>query len=124
MLAAVRGTPGPSMLSGAAAAIAAATFTVAVAPAVPIALAGLAAMGVSWSLFLSSVIATLQGAEVGMLGRVMALFAALLIGSTTVGGPIAAFLADLADPRAPFLLGALAAIASAQIGRGPKPGPA
>jgi hypothetical protein len=33
-----------------------------------------------------------------MLGRVMALFAALLIGGTTVGGPIAAFLADFADP--------------------------
>ena len=59
---------------------------------------------------IAAVIATLQTAEPAMTGRVMAIFAAVLLGGTAAGGPPASFLATLAGPRWPFLLGAVAAV--------------
>jgi hypothetical protein len=84
--------------------------TIAVAPTVPTAIAGLAGVGLAWSLVLTSVIAVLQSADPRMLGRVMSLFAVVLLGGTSAGGPIAASVAAAIGPRAPFLVGAIAAI--------------
>jgi MFS family permease len=87
----------------------------AVAPTVPVTLVGLAGVGLAWSLVLTSVIAVLQSADPRMLGRVMSLFAVVLLGSTSAGGPIASTLASSIGPRAPFVLGAGAAVAAIVI---------
>jgi MFS family permease len=50
-----------------------------------------------------------------MLGRVMSLFAVVLLGGNAAGGPIAATLATSIGPRAPFILGAAAALAAIAI---------
>jgi len=47
-----------------------------------------------------------------MLGRVMSLFAVVLLGGTSAGAPITASVATTIGPRAPFLLGAAAAVAA------------
>jgi MFS family permease len=78
-------------------------------------LAGLAGIGLAWSLVITSVIAVLQSADPRMLGRVMSLFALVLLGSASAGGPIASFVASSMESRAPFVLGAGAAIAATII---------
>jgi MFS family permease len=115
LLGAARGAPGPGAIARAAAIMAGSMVTVAVAPTVPAAIAGLAGVGLAWSLVLVSVIAVLQSADPRMLGRVMSLFAVVLLGGTSAGGPIAASVAAAIGPRAPFLLGAGAAVAAAVI---------
>jgi MFS family permease len=87
----------------------------AAAPTVPAALAGLAGVGLAWSLVITSVLAVLQRAEPAMLGRVMSLFALVLLGSAAAGGPIASSVATSIGPRAPFVLGAGAAAAAILI---------
>jgi MFS family permease len=84
---------------------------------VPVALAGLAGIGFSWSLFIASTIATLQTAERALLGRVMSWLAVVLIGGTAAGGPLAGTVAALCGPRALFVVGAAAALATASIVR-------
>jgi MFS family permease len=115
LLGAARGAPGPKAIARAAAIMAGSMATVALAPTVPVAIAGLAGVGLAWSLVLISVIAVLQSADPRMLGRVMSLFAVVLLGGTSAGGPIAASVAATIGPRAPFLLGAGAAIAAMVI---------
>ncbi len=112
VIAAARGAPGPRTIAPAAAIMAGSMAVTAVAPNVPTALAGLAGVGLAWSLVLVSVIAVLQSADPHMLGRVMSLFAVVLLGGTSAGGPIAESVATMAGPRAPFLLGAAAAAAA------------
>lgn len=114
---AARGMPGPRTLGLAAAVMAGSMTATATAPARPAALAGLAGIGLGWSIFLGSVTAVLQSADPRMLGRVMSLFAAVLLGGTSAGGPIAAWLASSIGPRAPFLAGAAAAAAAIAITR-------
>jgi predicted MFS family arabinose efflux permease len=108
---AVRGSPGP--LAPANLLMAAAATVVAFAPNLPLAYAGLAGVGFAWSLLLTSVIGTLQTAETSMMGRVMSLFALVLLGGNAAGGPMAAFTAVLAGPRAPFVVAAVAGIVAA-----------
>jgi predicted MFS family arabinose efflux permease len=115
LLGAARGAPGPRAIARAAAIMAGSMMTVAVAPTVPVAIAGLAGVGLAWSLVLISVIAVLQSADPRMLGRVMSLFAVVLLGGTSAGGPISASVAAAAGPRAPFLLGAGACLAAMVI---------
>jgi MFS family permease len=55
-------------------------------------------------------------AEVHMIGRVLALQAVLLIGTTPVGGPLLGWLADTAGGRAPLVVGAIGALAAAAGG--------
>ena len=115
-LAATRGTvSGPQRLRLASTLMAAALLVTAAAPAAPVALAGLAAIGFSWSLFIASTITTLQTAERALLGRVMSWLAVVLIGGTAAGGPLAGTVAALCGPRAPFIVGAAAALAAASI---------
>lgn len=115
LIAAARGSPGSRTTALGAAIMAGAMAVTALAPTVPAALAGLAGVGLAWSLVLVSVIAVLQSADPRMLGRVMSLFAVVLLGGISAGGPIAASVATTVGPRAPFLLGAAAAVAAILI---------
>ncbi len=117
LAAAARGAPGPRALELAAMIMAGSMAVTAVAPTVPTVLAGLAGVGFAWSLVLTSVIAVLQTADPRMLGRVMSLFALVLLGSTSAGGPIASFVATSIGPRVPFVFGAGAAIAGIVVTR-------
>jgi MFS family permease len=90
----------------------------AIAPDLPAALAGLATVGIGWSCLLGTTIATLQSAEPRMLGRVMSLFALVLLGGTSAGAPIASSLAASLGPRAPFYTGSAAAIAALAVAAG------
>jgi MFS family permease len=51
-----------------------------------------------------------------MIGRVIALQTILQIGTTPIGGPVLGFIADSAGPRAPVLVGGIAALAAAALG--------
>ena len=113
--AAARGAPGPLALARAATIMAASMLVTGTSPSLAGAAAGLAVTGFAWSLFLATVIATLQTAESQMLGRVMSLFAVILLGGNAAGGPVASFLATAIGPRAPFMQGAAAAAAAAAI---------
>jgi hypothetical protein len=111
LAAAARGTPAP--LRRAALLMATSLAVTAAAPSLPVAYAGLAGAGFAWSFLLISVIGTLQTADPAMLGRVMSLFAVVLLGGNAAGGPLAALTAVLAGPRAPFAVGAVAALVAA-----------
>jgi MFS family permease len=115
ILGAARGAPGPRAIAQAATIMAGSMVTIAVAPTVPVTLAGLIGAGFAWSLVLISVIVVLQSADPRMLGRIMSLFALVLLGGAAAGGPIAAFVAATIGPRAPFLVGTGAAIAAVVI---------
>jgi MFS family permease len=115
LFAARRARPGLRRLRLASTLMAAALVVTAAAPAVPVALAGLAGIGFSWSLFIAATIATLQTAEPALLGRVMSWLAVVLIGGTAAGGPLAGTVAALGGPRAPFLVGSAAALTAALI---------
>jgi len=101
--------PRGSVVVPSAGLLAACCAAVALSPNVAWALVGLVAVGVCWSVYLTSTIATLQQADPTFLGRLMSLFAVLLIGSTPIGGPIASALASSVGARAPFVLAAAAA---------------
>jgi MFS family permease len=51
-----------------------------------------------------------------MIGRVIALQTILQIGTTPIGGPILGFIADTVSPRAPILVGSIAALGAAAMG--------
>jgi MFS family permease len=108
--AALRGAPAPRSLRRAALIMAAATTVTAWAPSVSLALVGLVGVGFGWSLVIASTIALLQATRPTMLGRVMSWLAVVLVGGTAVGGPLAGAVAGTFGPRAPFLLGAIAAV--------------
>jgi MFS family permease len=112
LVAAARGMPGPRALPLATAIMACGLAVTAIAPTLPTVLAGLASVGLGWSYFLGSVIAILQSADPRMLGRVMSLFALVLLGGASAGAPVASSLATSLGPRAPFFIGAGAAIAA------------
>ena len=73
------------------------------------ALVGLAGVGLTWSYLVGIVLAVMQTARPELSGRVMALFAAVLLSGRTVSGPLTTAVTAIAGPRAPFLLGAGAA---------------
>jgi MFS family permease len=109
LAAVARGAPRTRTIGRTAVAMALALATVAVAPNAPVAFVGFAGIGLAWSFLLGMVVATLQEAEPAMMGRVMALFATVLIGGMAIGGPIVTLEVAYAGPRAPFLIGAAAA---------------
>ena len=119
LIAASRSALWPKAQSDAAAIMALAMGCVALAPTTAMAVAGLATMGAAFSVFVISTIDTLRRrTDPTMLGRVMALFAVLLLGSTPIGGPLAAFVASSYGVRAAFVMGAAAAaIGAVSVGR-------
>jgi len=112
---AARGMPGPWALPLATAIMACGLAVTALAPLLPAALVGLASIGIGWSCLLGTTIAILQSADPRMLGRVMSLFALVLLGGTSAGAPVASSVATSFGPRAPFFTGAAAAIAALAI---------
>jgi len=60
----------------------------------------------------------LQEAEPAMMGRVMSLFATVLIGGMAIGGPIVTLEVAAAGPRTPFLVGAGTAAAALVVVHG------
>ena len=113
VVAATRGRPSTRTTAVATAVIAAGQLVVGLAPA--LALAGLAVAGLGWSVLLTTVVAQLQQARPDVLGRVMAVFAVVLLGATVVSGPVAGWLAVVAGATAPFLVGAGAAALTAGL---------
>ena len=103
---AARGGPGPRTLARCAGAMAAALLVTALAPVPALAIAGLAGVGVAWSYLIGAVLAVVQTARPELTGRVMALFAAVLLSGSTASGPLTTAVTAVAGPRAPFLLGA------------------
>lgn len=85
----------------------------AAAPDALLALPALAGIGFSWAYLLATVIAMLQTAQPQLMGRVMALFGVVLLGGTTISGPLTTMTTAIAGPRAPFVLGTVAALISA-----------
>jgi hypothetical protein len=77
------GMPGPRALPLATAIMTCGLAATAFEPALPAALAGLATAGIGWSCFLGTAIAILQSADPRMLGRVMSLFAVVLLRGTS-----------------------------------------
>ena len=112
---AARGMPGPRALPMAAAIMACGLATIANAPDLPAALVGLATAGIGWSCILGTTIAILQSADPRMLGRVMSLFALVLLGGMSAGAPVASSLSASLGPRAPFFTGTAAAIAALAV---------
>jgi MFS family permease len=115
---AARGAPALPILTRTALAMAVALLVTGLSPYQPLVLLGLAGVGFTWACLLGAVIAILQTAEPQLMGRVMSLFGVVLLGGTTISGPLAAALTATAGPRAPFTLGALAAalVGAASIG--------
>jgi predicted MFS family arabinose efflux permease len=109
LVAAALGRTGPRTTAVATAVVATGQLIVGLGPA----LVGLAVAGLGWSVLLSTVVARLQGARPDMLGRVMAVFAVVLLGATVVSGPLAGWLASVAGATAPFLFGAAMAALTA-----------
>ncbi len=100
-----------SLLVRAAAAFAVANGLLAVAPNLVLAVAAGFCAGATALLFVTAAVALLQQQCVpGMRGRVMALFAMVLMGGIPIGAPIVGALADLAGPRVAVAAGSLATV--------------
>lgn len=92
---------------GACIGLGASMLAMAFVPSVGVAFPAAAVVGATSVVYLTVTTALVQlRAERHMVGRVLALQAVLLIGTTPVGGPILGLLADGAGGRAPVLLGA------------------
>ena len=52
-----------------------------------------------------------------LMGRVMSLFGVVLLGGTTIGGPLAAAMTAVAGCRMPFIVGAGSAVIAASWSR-------
>jgi MFS family permease len=88
-----------------------------VVPDVTVAYPVVAAVGATSVAYMTATTAIAQlRADPRMVGRVLALQTALLIGTTPVGGPVLGLLADRAGGRAPVVLGGAAALAAAALG--------
>ena len=114
LTAGARGRVSSALLIGASAAFGLAMVLVALAPTLTMAVIALALTGAASVTFAAGVNSTLQ-LEVApdMRGRVMALYSVVFLGSTPIGGPLAGWVAEVADPRAGLMLGAVAALAAA-----------
>ena len=99
LTAGARGRVSPALLVGASAAFGLATVLAAVAPTLPLTVAALALVGAASVTFAAGVNSTLQ-LEVApeMRGRVMALYSVVFLGSTPIGGPLAGWVAQAAEP--------------------------
>ncbi len=110
---AARGGYGPETLTRTALGMAAAQLATALAPQPLFAVVGLAGVGFAWSYLIGAVVTMLQSARPELMGRVMSLFAVVLLGGTTIGAPLATALTAVAGSRAPFAVGAAAAVIAA-----------
>lgn len=92
------------------------TLLLAAAPSMAVALAVLPFVGMASALFLAGSNATVQAVVPHALrGRVMALYAMALLGTTPIGGPIAGLLGERFGPRAAIAIGGLAAVVTVAV---------
>jgi MFS family permease len=100
-----------------AAAFGAAMLGMAVVPNLAVAFPLAALVGGTSVAYMTATTAFMQLRAKGqMVGRVLALQTAFLIGTTPLGGPLLGLLADASGGRAPVLAGAVAALAAAAAG--------
>jgi len=104
-------------LAGPSLAMAAALLVTALSPYASVAILGLVGVGFTWAYLIGTVLAILQTSDPRLMGRVMSLFAVVLLGGTTIGGPLAAALTAVASCRAPFIVGAGSAVIAASWSR-------
>ena len=95
----------------------ASVLLVALAPSLPLAIAGMVLVGACSTPFTSLTNAILQSrAEGRMRGRVMSLWTVAFLGSTLVGAPIVGFVAQRWDPRWGLAVGGCAALVAGAYG--------
>jgi MFS family permease len=110
---AARGAGKPPRLANPILAMAAALLATGLSPYAPVVILGLSGVGFAWAYLLGTVLAILQTSDPRLMGRVMSLFALVLLGGTTIGGPLAAGITGVAGCRAPFFIGAGSAVIAA-----------
>jgi MFS family permease len=102
---------------GGAVAMGVAMLVLAIVPSVVTAMPVVFLLGLTSILYMTSTTAIAQvEAEPAMHGRVLALQAVLLVGTTPIGGPLLGWLADVAGARTPIVLGGLACLAAGAFG--------
>ena len=127
---AARGRTGLWPLVGAATAFGVAMLAAALSPTLTAALIAMGFVGAASVAFLSTSNSTLQlAAAPHMRGRVMALWAVAVLGSTPIGAPIVGLVSQHFGGRAGLVVGAIACLVAAGLGalvarRGPRAGPA
>lgn len=95
----------------------ASTMALAVAPSVWIAYLAMPFVGASLIAMLAVGNATLQlNSAPHLRGRVMALFAMAIMGTTPIGGPVIGWIGERFDPRAAVAVGGIAALAAGAYG--------
>ncbi|HET7235413.1 MAG TPA: MFS transporter [Actinomycetota bacterium] len=112
-LAMARGAkPNERRLAVSAGLLGAVTIAAAFSPTLPIALAGMAILGLVSIVFMITANTTLQlSSRPEMRGRVMALYSVVFLGGTPIGAPIAGWTAERFGPRMGLALGGLVAVA-------------
>lgn len=98
---AARGGSTPRTLPRTALGMAIALLATALAPHQLLALPALVGVGFGWAYLLGTAISTLQRAEPHLMGRVMSVFATVLLGGTTIGGPLTTASTAVAGPPRP-----------------------
>jgi MFS family permease len=94
------------------------TGLVGLSPSLPIAFLAVALLGIGYTLFIGLSNAMLQlNTSAAYRGRVMALWSAAFIGSTTIGGPLMGWIGQQFGARQALLAGAFAALMGAVIAR-------
>jgi MFS family permease len=105
------------VMIGGAALFGVALFALAASPNVGVAALMSVAVGATSIVYMTASTTIVQiRAEPTMLGRVLALQSALLIGTTPVGGPFLGAVADAVGARAPLVIGGVGALAAAAFG--------
>jgi MFS family permease len=88
-------------------------LVVAASPTETEALIAVVLMGVCSISYIATANATIQlQADPAMRGRVMALYAIALLGSTPIGAPLVGWIADVANPRVAVMVGGVATLAA------------
>lgn len=102
------------LIGGAALAFGILALLAAAMPSLAFEVPVVALLGASAVTFGAAINASLQlSVEPGMRGRVMALYSVVFLGSTSIGGPLAGWLAEAYDPRVALLLAASSGLAAA-----------
>ena len=118
LTAAARGRTSPRLLVGSSVGLGMAMLTVAVAPSVATVLPALFLLGLVSMVFLTTANSGLQLTTSDALrGRVMALYAVVFVGTTPIGAPLLGWVASTWGARVPFVIGGLAALVGAAVGR-------
>lgn len=111
--AAARARPTPQLLTVGAVALGVAMLLVAVAPTHVVVVPVLFVLGLAMMVFLTTANSGLQlSSSDDLRGRVMAVYATVLLGTTPVGAPILGWAASQFGARVPFVIGGVTALAA------------